>query len=348
MNAFKIAGRDVGTGFPCFIIAEIGVNHNGDEAMARALVDAAKDAGADAVKFQTFVADRLVTRTASAAKYQQDNTGISNQNDLLRPMELSELAHERLLAYCEQKDIVFMSSPFDMESIDLLARLDVPAFKIPSPDCVSERLLRHVGSFGKPVILSTGMCDLGEVIYGVDQLKAAGTQSIALLHCTSCYPAPLSEIHLNAMATMATATGLQVGYSDHTEGNAISIAAVALGATIIEKHITLDKNLPGPDHRASIEPDEFADMVLGIRAVERALGAAIKRPQNSEKSSRELARRSVAALVDLEIGDILTEDKLILLRPGTGISPRLEANLLGRKLLRAVPALTLLSWEDLA
>ncbi|MEE4016080.1 N-acetylneuraminate synthase [Roseibium sp. FZY0029] len=347
MNLFEIGGRKVGPSQPCFVIAEIGVNHNGDETMAKKLIDAAKIAGADAVKFQTFLADKLVTKTASSAKYQKDNTGISNQNDLLRPMELNEAAHKRLLQYCKEVGIIFLSSPFDTESVDLLSKLDVPAIKVPSPDCVSDSFLRHIGKTRKPVILSTGMCDLREVLHGAQILQDAGAECIALLHCTSCYPAPLDQVHLRAISTMGTATGLQIGYSDHTEGNAVSIAAVALGATIIEKHITLDKGLPGPDHRASIEPHEFACMVRDIRAVEQAMGGTAKEPQECEQSSRELARRSIATRNALYPGQVISENDLILLRPGTGISPSLETSIIGRKIKRPVGAYTLLSLDDL-
>ncbi|MXN65574.1 N-acetylneuraminate synthase [Stappia sp. GBMRC 2046] len=347
MNSFKIGDKSVGPDVPCFVIAEIGVNHNGDEDMAIALIEAARDAGADAVKFQTFNADKLVTRNAASAKYQRDNTGVENQNALLKDLELDKSTHERLLTHCNRTGITFLSSPFDLESVDMLSSLGVPAFKVASPDCVSDRLLRHIGKAGKPVILSTGMCDIGEVISGVATLRKSGSDSIALLHCTSCYPAPLDEIHLRAMATIATATDLPVGYSDHSEGNAVSIAAVALGATIIEKHITLDRSLPGPDHPSSIEPKEFAQMVSGIRAVQRALGTPIKQPQPSELSARTLGRRSVATIRQLETGQTLSEQDLILLRPGTGIPPRLESTLIGRKLARPVEPLTLLSWEDL-
>ena len=348
MPPFMIGDRLIASDAPCFVIAEIGVNHNGDEAMARDLIDAAQAAGADAVKFQTFSADRLVVRAAPTADYQRANTGETNQHAMLKRLEIDEATHRRLQAHCARRGIAFLSSPFDEEAIDMLDRLNVAAFKVPSPDCVSTRYLRHMGAKGRPVILSTGMCDIGEVVSGAETLRAAGSGPIALLHCTSCYPAPEEDLHLRAMATMAAATGLLVGYSDHSDGAAIAIAAVALGARIIEKHLTLDRALPGPDHRASIEPDAFRAMIDGLRTVEKALGGPVKAPQPCEMSARALGRRSIAAARDLPAGHRLTGDDLILLRPGAGIAPRLEDVLIGRALGRAVAGETLLSWDDLA
>lgn len=348
MTAFQIGDRTIGSGAPCFVIAEIGVNHNGDEALARALIDAARQAGADAVKFQTFAADRLAVRATPTAAYQRANSGETDQHAMLKRLELDAAAHRRLLDHCAAVGIAFLSSPFDEQSIDMLDALGVAAFKVPSPDCVSTRYLRHMGAKGRPVILSTGMCDLGEALYGVETLRAAGSGPIALLQCTSCYPAPPDELNLRAMATLATATGLPVGYSDHSDGIAVAIGAVALGARIIEKHLTLDCGLPGPDHRASIEPEAFAAMVDGVRTVERALGAPVKAPQPSEASARLLGRRSIAATRALPAGHRLAADDLILLRPGDGLAPRHEDALIGRALGRAVAGGALLSWDDLA
>lgn len=343
-----ISGRVIGPGHPCFIIAEIGVNHNGDISLAERLVDAAVAAGADAVKFQTFRADRLVVRATPTAAYQATNTGEADQHALLKPLELDEAAHRYLLDYCARRGIVFLSSPFDLESIDLLDRLDVPAFKVPSPDCVSIGYLSYMGAKRRPVILSTGMCDIGEVGLGVETLRAAGTSEIAVLHCTSCYPAPIEELNLAVIPAMAAALGLPIGYSDHSHGIAVAIAAVALGAVIIEKHVTLDKTLPGPDHKASLEPDEFKAMVDGIRSVERAVGSPVKQPQPCEASARALGRRSLATARALSAGHRLQAGDLILLRPGTGLAPRLEVAVLGRSLSHDVAADCLLSWDDLA
>jgi N-acetylneuraminate synthase/N,N'-diacetyllegionaminate synthase len=345
---FAIGGRRVGGGAPCFVIAEIGVNHNGDVALAERLIDAAAEAGADAVKFQSFSADRLAVRATPTAAYQRDNSGETDQHAMLAKLELDAGAHRRLLAHSRMRGVIFLSSPFDAEAIDLLDALDVPAFKAPSPDCVSTRYLRHMGAKGRPVILSTGMCDLEETLYGLRTLREAGSGPVALLHCTSCYPAPPAALNLRAMAVMAAASGVPVGYSDHSEGGAVAVAAVALGAAVIEKHLTLDRAMPGPDHRASIEPDAFAAMVADIRTVEAALGAPVKAPQPCEASSLALGRRSLAAARDLPAGRRLAAEDLILLRPGDGLPPRMEDMLIGRALGRAVAARTLLTLDDLA
>ncbi|MCO6179016.1 N-acetylneuraminate synthase [Ciceribacter sp. RN22] len=347
-ESFSIADKTIGRDSPCFIIAEIGVNHNGDPDLAAKLVTAARNAGADAVKFQTFRADRLVVRATPTAEYQKANTNLTDQHAMLAALELSEAAHLELLAQCRREGIIFLSSPFDLDSIDMLDRLDVPVFKVPSPDCVSQSYLERMGSKKRPVILSTGMCDLEEVAFGVKTLTNAGSEHIALLHCTSCYPAPPEELNLRVIPALADITGLPVGYSDHSDGIAVSIAAVALGACVIEKHMTLDRNLPGPDHKASLEPDEFTAMVSGIRNVERALGRPVKAPQPCETSARQLGRRSVAVSRDLPAGHRLTPDDLILLRPGTGLAPRMERALVGRVLSRPVSVNTLIAFEDLA
>ncbi|MGE4430289.1 MAG: N-acetylneuraminate synthase [Sphingobium sp.] len=343
----SLADRTIGPHHPCFIIAEIGVNHNGDVDLAAKLIRAARDAGADAVKFQTFKADHLVVQATPTAAYQKANTNLSDQHAMLAELELSESAHLVLLEQCRAENILFLSSPFDLESIDMLDRLDVPAFKVPSPDCVSQSYLSHMGSKQRPVILSTGMCDMEEVAFGVNTLRNAGSGDIALLHCTSCYPAPSDEINLRAIPALSDVMGLPVGYSDHSDGIAVSIAAVALGACIIEKHMTLDRDLPGPDHKASLEPAEFAAMVAGIRNVELALGNPVKTSQPCEESARQLGRRSVAVKRNLPAGHKLTADDLILLRPGTGLLPRMEGLIIGRILGRPVAANTLLAIEDL-
>ncbi|MCL2330055.1 MAG: N-acetylneuraminate synthase family protein [Phycisphaerae bacterium] len=347
-ESFLVAGRNIGRHHPCFVIAEIGVNHNGDPNLAAKLISAARAVGADAVKFQTFKADRLVVRATPTAAYQQANTKLTDQHAMLATLELNEAAHLALLEQCCAEGIIFLSSPFDVESIDMLDRLDVPAFKVPSPDCVSQSYLTHMGSKRRPVILSTGMCDLEEVAFGIDTLRKAGCEDIVLLHCTSCYPAPHDELNLRVIPALAQITGLPVGYSDHSDGTAVSIAAVALGACVIEKHMTLDRNLPGPDHKASLEPAEFAAMVSGIRSVEQALGHSVKTPQPCEASARLLGRRSVAVNRDLPDGHRLTTQDLTLLRPGTGISPRMEGLIAGRTLGRPIAKNTLLTFEDLA
>lgn len=347
-TTFSIAGRAIGRDNPCLIIAEIGVNHNGSPELAAKLVKAARIAGADAVKFQTFRADRLVVRATPTAAYQKANTNETDQHAMLRALELNEVAHHQILQQCRAEGIIFLSSPFDVESIDMLDRLDVPAFKVPSPDCISQSYLAHMGAKRRPVILSTGMCDLEEVAFGVETLRGAGSTDIALLHCTSCYPAPSDELNLRVIPALADVTGLPVGYSDHSDGIAVSIAAVALGACVIEKHMTLDRNLPGPDHKASLEPAEFAAMVAGIRSVERALGNPVKAPQPCEASARQLGRRSVAVSRNLPAGHKLVTEDLTLLRPGTGLPPRMEGLIVGRTLGRDIAENTLLALEDLA
>lgn len=347
MTGFSIAGRPVASG-RCFVIAEAGVNHNGDPALAHRLVDAAAAAGADAVKFQTFKADRLAARAAPTAAYQQRNAGATDQHAMLAALELSEETHVALMAHCREAGIAFLSSAFDHDSIDLLDRLGVAAFKVPSPDCVNTPYLRHLAAKGRPVILSTGMCDMQDVGLGVGALRAGGCREIALLHCTSCYPAPDDELNLAAMAPLGACFGLPVGYSDHSEGIAVSIAAAALGAAAIEKHLTLDRTLPGPDHAASIEPAEFAALMRGVRQVERAIGVAEKRPQPSERDTRAVARKSVAAARPLAAGAPFAVEDAILLRPGGGYPPVALDYLIGRRLARDVAPGALLAPEDFA
>ncbi len=346
IRAFSIAGRRIAPDAPCFIIAEIGVNHNGSLDLAKRMITAARGSGADAVKFQTFKADLLVVRDTPTAEYQQANTGQADQHALLSALELDEADHRALLEHCREEGIVFLSSPFDREGIELLDRLEVPAFKVPSPDCVSVSYLADMGARGRPVILSTGMCDLEEVRLGIATLREAGCEDIALLHCTSCYPAPEDQLNLRVIPALQEATGLPVGYSDHSDGVAVALAAVALGARIVEKHFTLDRDLPGPDHKASLEPEAFARMVAEIRTTERALGSSEKLPQPCEASSRRLGRRSLAAARDLAPGEALRAEDVILLRPGTGVPPRREAEFLGRVLTRSVGRHRLLREED--
>ena len=263
-----IAGRKIGPGHACFIIAEAGVNHNGSRDMARGLRDAAVESGADAVKFQSFKADKMVTAEAPKAEYQVQTTGSSeSQLDMLRRLELSAEDHRLLMNYCLERNVLFMSSPFDQESADLLDALDVAVFKIASGEITNFPLLSHVAGKGKPLVVSTGMSYLSEVEAAVQTIEKAGNREFVLLHCVSNYPAEPGDINLNAMGTMETAFGVPVGYSDHTVGIEIPTAAVALGATVIEKHLTLDCTLPGPDHRASLEPGGFAEMVKSIRSV---------------------------------------------------------------------------------
>jgi N,N'-diacetyllegionaminate synthase len=306
------------------IIAEAGVNHNGDLDMAKQLIDAAADAGADSVKFQTFQADRLVTVSACKADYQNLTTDATeSQHAMLKRLELSEEAHRALIAHCAVRGIAFFSTGFDTESIDLLRRLGQDHFKIPSGEITNLPYLCHIGRLGRNVILSTGMSTLGDIEAAIAALETAGTvrSLITVLHCTTEYPTPMNEVNLRAMQSLRVAFGTAVGYSDHTRGTEVSIAAVALGATVIEKHFTLDRNLPGPDHQASLEPDELRAMVAAIRNIEIALGDGVKRLTPSEAKNIPIARKSIVASRDIVAGEILSANNMAVKRAGTGISP---------------------------
>jgi len=329
-NKINIGERLVGRGEAAFIIAEAGVNHNGDISRALQLVDEAKAAGADAVKFQTFVAENAISPGASKADYQKRSTGEQeSQLEMLKRLELSFADFRKIAQRCEENDIVFLSTPFDFESVDFLHELNVPAFKISSGDVTNHPFLQFVAGKGRPVILSTGMSDLEEVAEAVETLRASNHQ-IALLQCVTNYPADAAEVNLRAMATLEKEFQLPVGYSDHTLGIEVALAATALGATIIEKHFTLDRRLPGPDHLASLEPAELRAMVDGIRKIEAALGDGLKKPAASEVSNAMVARRSLVAARDIPAGTILTRDTIALKRPGTGLPPKMLTQLIGR------------------
>lgn len=332
-----------------FIIAEAGVNHNGSIDLALQLVDAAKASGADAVKFQTFRAERLAARAAQKAAYQERTTASTeSQFQMLQRLELDVAAHRRLMDHCQQIGIQFLSSPFDMESADLLAEMNLPLFKVPSGEITNLPFLKHIARKGKPMIVSTGMSTLGEVEEAVQVLRDAGATQLTLLHCVTEYPAPYDEINLRAMQTLKVAFGLPVGYSDHTPGIEIAVAAVALGAEVIEKHLTLDRALPGPDHHASLEPKEFAQMVSSIRRVEASLGNGIKRPVPCEVPNIAVARKSVVAAQALAAGHQLTAADLEIKRPGNGLAPKLLPALIGRTLRVSVREEELLDWNHLA
>ena len=349
MTPFAIASRQVGPGGPCFVIAEAGVNHNGDLARALRLIEVAAEAGADAVKFQTFCADRLVTREAPKACYQLETTDAGeSQYEMLRQLELSRADHVALLGHCAKHGILFLSTPFDEESAAMLAELGVAAFKIPSGEITNLPFLAAVAAWKKPIILSTGMATEAEVRTAVECLRQSGHGQLALLHCVSNYPADPADVNLRAMAAMAATFGVPVGFSDHTLGIDIATAAVALGACIIEKHFTLDRTLPGPDHRASVEPDELAQLVRSIRRVESALGHGRKEPVASELNTAQVARKSLVAAHDLAAGTLLTEAAIGIKRPGTGLAPALRPQLVGRGLKSAVPAGTVFTWEHFA
>ncbi len=323
-----------------FIIAEAGVNHNGDLALARRLVDAAADAGADAVKFQTFKADRLASGAAPRAEYQKESGSAAGQDQLsmLRKLELDRAAHLELIARCKECGIEFMSTPFDHESIALLESLGIARYKIPSGEVDNLPYLRRIASLGKPVILSTGMCRLDDVRAAVNALIAAGQdpRALSLLHCNSGYPTPYGDVNLRAMQTLAQAfpQAAGVGYSDHTLGIEAALAATALGAVIIEKHFTLDRDLPGPDHKISLLPHELATMVDGIRRVEIMLGSPEKCPSPSEIPNLIIARKSIVAAKNIRAGEIFSAENLTAKRPGGGISPMRWDEIIGRPALR--------------
>jgi len=348
MKAIEILGREIGPGQPCFIIAEAGVNHNGSLEMARQLVDAAARAGADAVKFQTFKAEKVVSPQAPKAAYQLQTTGArESQLDMVKRLELPFDAFRELYVYCQDKRIRFMSTPFDEESVDFLAELNVAVFKIPSGEITNLPFLAHVARKGKPMIVSTGMSYLGEVEAAVRTIEETGNHDFVLLHCVSNYPADPVDANLRAMQTMATAFSVPVGYSDHTPGIEVALAAVALGACVIEKHFTLDRNLPGPDHRASLEPDELVALVRDIRTVEAALGHGRKEPAASEANTAAVARRSLVAARDIPAGAVLTKELIAIKRPGTGLPPAMRDTLIGRRVRVDVTAGALYSLEML-
>lgn len=345
-----------------FIIAEAGVNHNGSLSMAKDLIEVAARAGADAVKFQTFKAERLVCATAGKAQYQTQTTSPDeSQYEMLRSLELDEAAHRELIGHCASQGIQFLSTPFDLESVDLLAKsFNLPCLKLPSGEITNAPLLLKAASCGKPIILSTGMSTLadietalgvlafgylgGEILpsaaafkdaYRSEQGQKVLAEKVTLLHCTTEYPAPFDEVNLRAMDTIASAFGLPVGFSDHTEGYAVPVAAAARGATVIEKHFTLDRSLPGPDHRASLEPEELKAMVCSIREVEAALGSSMKLPARSEVKNLPVARKSIVAARPIAAGEPFTEENLGVKRPGNGLSPLFYWELLGRVASRA-------------
>ena len=348
MRKIKIAGRPVGEGEPCFIIAEAGVNHNGDINLAKKLIDIAKEAGADAVKFQTFRAEEMVTKNAKKAEYQKETTGTKeSQFEMIKRLELTESDFKELYNYTLEKGEIFLSSPFDKVSVELLDRLGVPAFKIPSGEITNSPLLKHIARKKKPIILSTGRSTLGEIEEALEVMRQEGMEEIILLHCVSCYPAKIEDMNLRAMETSKHAFKLPVGLSDHTMGITIPIAAVALGACILEKHFTLDKNLPGPDHRASLEPQELKQMVQAIRDVEKARGDGIKKPTQEEKENKKAARRSIVAKVDIPKGTIIAEEMLDIKRPGTGIEPRYLNLVVDAKAVRGIKQNGAINWEML-
>ena len=317
-----------------FIIAEAGENHNGSLETAFRLVDAAKQAGADCVKFQTFKAENIVSRSAKKAEYQRQTTGESTQMEMLKKLELSYDDFRALKAYCDRAGIRFLSTPFDLDSVAFLNTLDMPFWKIPSGEVTNLPYLLAIAKTGKPVVLSTGMCEMAEIEAAVDALKKNGTKEFTLLHCNTEYPTPFEDVNLSAMRTLKERFGVEVGYSDHTPGIEVPIAAAALGAAIIEKHFTLDRTMEGPDHQASLEPGELAAMVACVRHIERAMGNGEKTVSPSERKNIAVARKSIVARRNIKAGELFTEENITVKRPGTGISPMRWFEVLGQRAVR--------------
>ena len=341
-----MSGRRIGPGERVFIIAEAGVNHNGDVDCARRLIEAAADAEADAVKFQTFRADHVATSHAPKAPYQARATGTcESQQQMLRRLELPRAAYGALAKDCRRRGLVFLSTPFEEDSADFLEALGIAAFKMPSGELTNLPLLAHVARKGKPMLVSTGMASLEEVEAAVRTLEQAGNRQLVLLHCVSCYPADPSEANLRAMQTLADAFHVPVGFSDHTMGCEVALAAVALGACVIEKHLTLDRRQPGPDHRSSLEPGEFAALVQGIRRVESSLGHGRKEPAPREEETARVARKSLVAARAIRAGSQLTEESIEIKRPGTGLPPSMRGRLIGREAVTDIPEGAVLTLE---
>ncbi len=348
MREIDVSGRMIGPNHPCFIIAEAGVNHNGDLDLARQLVEAAADAKADAIKFQTFQAERIVSAQTPKATYQIRTTDAGeSSHDMLKRLELSPAAHREIQVHCREHGILFFSTPYDRKSSDVLDKLGVPLFKIGSGDITNVPLLEHVARKGRPIILSTGMSYLGEVEDALRVVREAGDAQVLLLHCISDYPADPKDANLRAIRTLERAFQVPVGFSDHTLGTAVSLAAVAMGACAIEKHVTLDRTLPGPDHQASLEPHELKELVELIRTVEGALGDGRKRPMPSERENLRLARRSIVAEVDVPAGTVLQRSMLTTKRPGTGIPPAQLETLVGRTARTDIEKDALVSWDQI-
>lgn len=317
------------------VIAEAGVNHNGSMALAKKMVLEAKNAGADYVKFQTFVPDKLVSRNASKAEYQKETTGEEeSQLQMLQKLALTEQDFVELQKYCSEIGVGFISTPFDLDSLDFLETLNMDFWKVPSGEMTNLPYLEAIAHTGRKVIMSTGMCEMEEIKKAVSVLEENGTKEILLLHCNTQYPTPFKDVNLSAMKQIADEIGKEVGYSDHTIGIEVPIAAVALGATVIEKHFTLDKDMEGPDHRASLEPHELKAMIGAIRNIEESIGDGIKKRTESERKNCEVARKSIVAKTVIKKGDLLTVENLAVKRPGTGISPMEWYEIIGKKAIR--------------
>jgi len=348
MKKIEIGNKLVGDEQPIFIIAEVGVNHNGDIRLAKKLIDATKDAGADAVKFQAFKTEKVVTKYAEKAKYQKETTGLSeSQYDMIRRLELKDEEIRELYNYAKKNNIIFLSSAFDKESVDLLDNLGVPAFKVASGEITNFPLLRYIAEKKKPIILSTGMSTIGEIEEALEVIREKGVENIVLLHCVTSYPAKIEDVNLRVIEALRRRFKLPVGFSDHTLGITIPIAVAALGAVLVEKHFTLDRTLPGPDHRASLEPDELKDMVRAVRDVEKALGDRVKKPTKDEERIKKVVRRSIVAKMGIPKGTVITEDMLDFKRPGVGIEPKYLNEIIGKKAKKDIKPDGLITFDKL-
>jgi N,N'-diacetyllegionaminate synthase len=347
MKPIFIESHRIQEGGSCFIIAEAGVNHNGDLVRAKKMVDVAKRIGANAIKFQSFKTEKLVTKGAKKASYQQKGFDEVYQFEMLKKLELSEIEFIELYNHCRDRDIIFLSTPFEYQSADFLNQIGVGAYKIGSGDLTDYPLLRHIGSWGKPMILSTGMSTLDEIEESIDTVRKAGCNDIILLHCTSSYPVENRDANILLISTLRESYNLPIGFSDHTLSTVIPASAVALGAVVIEKHFTLDNNLEGPDHKMSLMPNKFKEMVINIREVETALGDGVKRITQNENQIRKVARKSIVAAMDILEGTIIEEDMLEIKRPGTGLEPKYIDDLIGLKSKRDIPRDNVIKWSDL-
>ena len=343
MEKIRIGDRLIGEEEPCFIIAEAGVNHNGSVELAKKLIDAAKTAGADAVKFQTFKTESLLSKNIVVPKHVESKESLF---DTIRGLELSEEAHYMLSEYCKQKGIVFMSTPMDNNSVDLLEDIGVPVFKVASCDLDNLPLLKYISKTEKPIILSTGMGSISEVGEAIEVIKSNGNADIILLHCVSAYPPRVEDVNLRAMNTLRDAFKLPVGYSDHTIGINIPLAAVAMGAKVIEKHFTLDKTMEGPDHAVSADPVDLKNLVSGIRELEKSFGTGVKAPSKDEIVMKKAFRKSIVAGVNIKKGETITLEMLSIKRPGTGISPKYFDFIVGKKAKRDIKSDDLITMED--
>ncbi len=331
-----------------YIIAEAGVNHNGDLQIALQMVKAAKGCGADCVKFQTFNTDSLVTKKASKAEYQVINTGnTESQYDMLKKLELSYCDFSKIKDYCDEIDIDFMSTPFDENSVELLEKLQVKGYKLSSGDITNKSLIEYIAKKNKPIILSTGMCVIQEIEEAVEWIEKTGNKEISLLHCTSNYPTSFDEVNMNSMITLKNRFSYRIGYSDHTEGIIIPIMAVSLGAKIIEKHFTLDRNMEGPDHKASLNPTEFKTMVDSIRNIETAFGSYVKQPTDNEKKTMLAARKSIVITKDLKKGYVLRKEDLCIKRPGNGVAPKYLDHFINKKIMHDMEQDSIIKLTDI-